>query len=149
MVTCCVMWPLCFCPSAAHSLLKQSVLNGHLYNTVTNFWSSGWPLKTDLTVLYSRILPLHFCETDNNYWCRRHYHFNDVDISSDSQLVEIHFQIFLHGDAVVLNFWGTSQGSTRQIHTSFPRMTFNASFQLALFDNFPSFFSSSLNFIEL
>jgi hypothetical protein len=26
----CVMWPLCFCPSAAHSLLKQSVLNAHL-----------------------------------------------------------------------------------------------------------------------
>jgi hypothetical protein len=25
----CVMQPLCFCPSAAHSLLKQSVLYGH------------------------------------------------------------------------------------------------------------------------
>jgi hypothetical protein len=46
----CVMRPLCFCPSAAHSLLKQSVLNGHLSYTATNFWTPGWPLKTDLTV---------------------------------------------------------------------------------------------------
>jgi hypothetical protein len=35
----CVMWPLCVCPSAAHFLLKQSVLNSHLSCTATNFWS--------------------------------------------------------------------------------------------------------------
>jgi hypothetical protein len=34
----CVMRPLCFCPAAAHSLVKQSVLNGHLSHTATNFW---------------------------------------------------------------------------------------------------------------
>jgi hypothetical protein len=44
------MRPLCFCPSAAHSQLKQSVLNGHLSFKATNVWSPGWPLKTDLTV---------------------------------------------------------------------------------------------------
>jgi hypothetical protein len=41
----CVMWPLCFCPSAAHSLLKQSVLNGHLSYTATNFWPMGDRLR--------------------------------------------------------------------------------------------------------
>jgi hypothetical protein len=49
----CVMQPLCFCPSAAHSLQKQSVLNSHLSYAATNFWSPGWPLKTDLTVILS------------------------------------------------------------------------------------------------
>jgi hypothetical protein len=48
----CVMRPLCFCPAAAHSLLKESVLNGHLSYTSTNFWSPGWLLKTDLTVFW-------------------------------------------------------------------------------------------------
>jgi hypothetical protein len=37
----CVMCPLCFCTSAAHYLLKQSVLNGHLSDTATNFGSLG------------------------------------------------------------------------------------------------------------
>jgi hypothetical protein len=37
----CVTQPLCFCPSAAHSLQKQSVLNGHLSYTATNFGSLG------------------------------------------------------------------------------------------------------------
>jgi hypothetical protein len=44
------MRPLCFCPSVAHFLLKQSVLNSHLSYTATNFWSPGWLLKTDSTV---------------------------------------------------------------------------------------------------
>jgi hypothetical protein len=44
------MQPVGFCLSAAHSLLKQSVLNGHLSYTATNFWSLGWPRRTDLTV---------------------------------------------------------------------------------------------------
>jgi hypothetical protein len=38
----CVMRPHCSCPSAAHFLVKQSVLNGHLSYTATNFWSHGW-----------------------------------------------------------------------------------------------------------
>jgi hypothetical protein len=39
----CVMRPLCL--SAAHFLLKQFVLNGHLSYAATNVWS---PLVTDL-----------------------------------------------------------------------------------------------------
>jgi hypothetical protein len=37
----CLMQPVSFCPSAAHSLLKQSALNGHLSYMATNFWSLG------------------------------------------------------------------------------------------------------------
>jgi hypothetical protein len=48
----CVMRPFICCPSAVHFLLKQSVLHGHLSYTDTNFWSPGWPLRTDLTVHY-------------------------------------------------------------------------------------------------
>jgi hypothetical protein len=44
----CVLRPLSFCFSAAHPLLKQSVLNGHLSYTSTIFWSRGWPLTTYL-----------------------------------------------------------------------------------------------------
>jgi hypothetical protein len=49
----CIMQPVCFWPFAAYSLLhlKQSVLKGHLSYMATNFWSPGWPLKTDLTVM--------------------------------------------------------------------------------------------------
>jgi hypothetical protein len=36
-----VVRPHCFCPSAAHSLLKQPVLNGHPSYTATNFWFPG------------------------------------------------------------------------------------------------------------
>jgi hypothetical protein len=55
----CLQWPSvlcshCFCPSAAHYLLKQSVLNGHLSYTATNFWSPGWSPKTDLTIYIGR-----------------------------------------------------------------------------------------------
>jgi hypothetical protein len=50
-----VMRLLCFCPYAAHSVLKKSVLNSQLSYTDTNFWSLGWPLKTNLTVTISTI----------------------------------------------------------------------------------------------
>jgi hypothetical protein len=41
----CIMRSLCFCPSAAHSLFKQSVLNGHLSYTATNFGPLGDRLR--------------------------------------------------------------------------------------------------------
>jgi hypothetical protein len=36
------MQSVCFWPSVAHCLSKQSVLNGHLSFTATNFWSPGF-----------------------------------------------------------------------------------------------------------
>jgi hypothetical protein len=47
----CLMRPVCFWPSVAHCLSEQSVLNGHLSYTATNFGSPGWLHKTDLTVV--------------------------------------------------------------------------------------------------
>jgi hypothetical protein len=52
----CLMRPVCFWPSVAHCQSQQSVLKGHL----TNFWSPGWPLKTDLTVLFIIAWWLHW-----------------------------------------------------------------------------------------
>jgi hypothetical protein len=67
-----VMWPPCFCPSAAHFLFKQSVLNGHLSYTATKFWSPGWPLKTDLTV-YVLIVSLCMISKLVTFWASTYW----------------------------------------------------------------------------
>jgi hypothetical protein len=51
---------LCYVASLFLSLcstfpIKESVLNGHLSYTATNFWSPGWPHKTDLTVILTKL----------------------------------------------------------------------------------------------
>jgi hypothetical protein len=50
----CLRRPVCFGPSVTHCLSKQSVLNGHLSYTATNFWScrswSGWASGKDASI---------------------------------------------------------------------------------------------------
>jgi hypothetical protein len=79
-----LMRPIPIWPSAAHSLFRQSVRNGHLSHTATDFWSPGlrwrflayrlqrtmcahccwspgWPLKTDWTALLVLLVWLWKC----------------------------------------------------------------------------------------